>query len=159
MDIQEKNLGGLILKSSAFKEGETIPAKHTCDGDNVNPFLEIRNVPIGARGLAIVVDDPDATGGQTWDHWIVWNIEPKTQYISEDNIPFGAAQGKNSAGQEKYYGPCPPRGKAPHRYMFKAYALGIILDLPAGSSKAELEKAMAGHILDQTTLMGLYQRR
>lgn len=159
MANQEQNPNGLILKSSAFRPGETIPAKHTCDGDNVNPLLEIRNIPVGTQGLAIVVDDPDATGGVTWVHWLVWNIEPKTQYVSEDNVPFGAVQGKNSAGHIKYYGPCPPRGNAPHRYMFKVFALDIVLDLPAGSSKADLEKAMGGHILDQTVLMGLYGRR
>ncbi len=159
MENQDKNSTGMILKSSAFKEGETIPAKNTCDGDNVNPLLEIRNIPAGAKSLALIVDDPDATGGKTWDHWLVWNIEPKTQYVSEDNVPFGAVQGKNSAGQVKYYGPCPPRGNPPHRYMFKVFALDILLDLPAGSTKAELESAMAGHVLDQATLMGRYGRK
>jgi Raf kinase inhibitor-like YbhB/YbcL family protein len=152
-------MGNLILKSSAFKDGGNIPAKNTCDGDNVNPLLEIRNVPEGVKSLALIVDDPDATGGVTWVHWLVWNIEPKTQYVSEDNVPFGAVQGKNSGNHEKYDGPCPPRGNAPHRYMFKAYALDAILDLPSGSSKSDLESAMAGHILDQTVLTGLYSRR
>lgn len=159
MPNQEQNSSGLILKSSAFRPGETIPVKNTCDGDNVNPLLEIRNAPTGTLSLAFIMDDPDATGGKTWDHWIVWNIDPKTQYISEDNVPFGAVQGITSFGHQKYGGPCPPRGNAPHRYMFKVYALDVVLDLPAGSSKAELEKAMAGHILDQTTLMGMYGRR
>ncbi|MEK7506377.1 MAG: YbhB/YbcL family Raf kinase inhibitor-like protein, partial [Patescibacteria group bacterium] len=84
---------------------------------------------------------------------------PKTQYVSEDNVPFGAVLGKNSAGQLKYYGPCPPRGKAPHRYMFKVYALDSLLELAAGSSKTELEEAMKGHILEQTVLMGTYGRK
>lgn len=159
MDNGEKNSGGLILKSSAFKNGDTIPAKHTCDGDNVNPLLEIRNIPTSTKSLAIVVDDPDATRGGTWDHWLVWNIEPKTQYVSEDNVPFGAVQGKNSGGRERYDGPCPPRGNPPHRYMFKVFALDTVLDLPAGSAKADLEKAMAGHVLDQANLMGLYGRK
>jgi len=152
-------MGNLILKSSAFKEGEMIPAKNTCDGDNLNPLLEIRNIPEGAKGLALIVDDPDATGGGTWVHWLVWNIDPKTQYVSEDNVPFGAVQGKNSGDHERYDGPCPPRGNAPHRYMFKAYALDIVLNLPAGSSKSDLEKAMEEHILDQTVLMGKYGRK
>jgi Raf kinase inhibitor-like YbhB/YbcL family protein len=155
----DKTMGNLILKSSAFKEGETIPAKNTCDGDNVNPLLEIRNIPENAKSLALIVDDPDATGGVVWVHWLVWNIEPKTQYVSEDNIPFGAVQGTTSFNKQKYSGPCPPRGNAPHRYMFKAYALDIVLDLPAGSSKSDLEKAMGGHILDETVLMGRYGRK
>jgi Raf kinase inhibitor-like YbhB/YbcL family protein len=159
MNNGEKNSGGLILKSSAFKEGDTIPAKHTCDGDNVNPLLEIRNIPTGTKSLAVIVEDPDATRGVTFDHWLVWNIEPKTQYISEDNVPFGAVQGKNSEGHERYYGPCPLRGNSPHRYIFKVLALDVVLDLPAGSVKADLEKAMAGHILDQAKLMGLYGRK
>lgn len=154
-----ENTGGLILKSSAFRHGDPIPAKHTCDGDNVNPLLEIRNIPAGAKSLAIAMDDPDATRGQVWDHWVVWNIDPKTQYVSEDNVPFGAVLGKNSAGNMKYYGPCPPRGKAPHRYMFKVYALDSLLELSAGSSKTELEEAMKGHILEQTVLMGTYGRK
>ena len=106
-----ENTGGLILKSSAFRHGDPIPAKHTCDGDNVNPLLEIRNIPAGAKSLAVAMDDPDATRGQVWDHWVVWNIDPKTQYVSEDNVPFGAVLGKNSAGQLKYYGPCPAGAK------------------------------------------------
>ena len=159
MDTQEKKPTGLILKSSAFREGEMIPAKNTCDGDNVNPLLEIRNIPIGTLSLALVVEDPDATGGKVWDHWLIWNIEAKTQYISEDNLPFGAVQGTTSFGKQKYGGPCPPRGNSPHRYMFKIYALDALLDLPAGSTKVELEKAMAGHILAQTVLTGLYSRK
>jgi Raf kinase inhibitor-like YbhB/YbcL family protein len=152
-------MGNLILKSSAFKEGETMPAKNTCDGDNVNPLLEIRNIPEKTKSLALVVDDPDATGGKTWYHWLIWNIEPKTQYIPEDNVPFGALQGTTSFGHQKYGGPCPPRGNAPHRYMFKAYALDAVLDIPAGSDKSTLENAMKGHILDEAVLTGRYGRK
>jgi Raf kinase inhibitor-like YbhB/YbcL family protein len=153
-----KSMGNLVLKTSAFKEGGTIPKKHTCDGDDVNPMLEIKNVPEGTKSLALIVDDPDATRGAPWDHWIVWNIPPKTQYILEDSVPAGAVQGTTSFGYKKYGGPCPPKGSKPHRYMFKLYALDTELDLPEGATKAELEKAMEGHILDQTVLVGLYQR-
>jgi len=96
-------MDSLLLKSSAFKEGETIPAKHTCDAENVNPLLEMRNIPDGTKSLVLIVDDPDATGGVTWDHWLVWNIDPRTQYISEDNIPAGAVQGINSFGKPFSY--------------------------------------------------------
>ncbi|MFH1162400.1 MAG: YbhB/YbcL family Raf kinase inhibitor-like protein [Candidatus Jorgensenbacteria bacterium] len=145
------------IKSSVFKEGGAIPAKFTCDGDDVNPFLEIKNTPEGTVSFALVVDDPDAPRG-TWIHWLVWNIDPKTQYISEDNLPSDAVQGKTSAGYVKYSGPCPPRGDKPHRYVFSLYALDTMLTVPAGADNAALLAAMEGHIINQTALTGLYQR-
>lgn len=147
-----------ILKSTAFKEGETIPAKYTCDGDDVNPFLEIKNPPEGAVSFALVVDDPDAPGG-TWDHWLVWNIDPRTQYLSEDHLPDDAVQGKTSFGHVKYGGPCPPRGDKSHHYIFTLYALDVMLGLPAGADKAALLAAVEGHVLGTATLTGLYQRK
>lgn len=149
---------GFALKSTAFKDGGPIPKKHSCEGDDVNPFLEIRNAPEGVQSFALVVDDPDATGG-VWDHWLVWNIEPKTQYIAEDTIPSGAVQGRNGIGKAKWSGPCPPSGDAPHRYQFRLYALNALLELAAGSTKAELETAMEGHVLATATLMGQYFRK
>jgi Raf kinase inhibitor-like YbhB/YbcL family protein len=149
----------MILKSSAFKPGEFIPPKFTCDGEDVNPLLEIRDVPADAKSLALIVDDPDATRGTTWVHWLLWNIDPRTQYISEDSVPFGAILGKTDFGYLRYGGPCPPRGSKPHRYMFKLYALDKMLDLPEGSTKADLERAMAGHILAEASLVGLYGRK
>lgn len=148
-----------ILKSSSFKNRELIPVKHTCDGEDVNPLLEIRNIPAGTKSLALIMDDPDATNGTTWDHWILWNISPKTQYIDEDTIPQGAQLGTTSFGHMKYGGPCPPPGANPHRYMFKLYALDIVLSIPEGVIKSDLEKAMQGHILQQTVLTGLYKRK
>ncbi len=153
-----ENKTDLTLKSSAFKEGDIIPRKFTCDGDNVNPLLEIKNASAGTKSFALIVDDPDATRGRTWDHWVMWNIDPKTQYIMEDNLPSGAVQGLNSSNKNKYAGPCPPQGAKPHRYMFKLYALDTLLDIPASSTKAQLESAIAGHVIGQTTLMGLYGR-
>lgn len=151
-------MNSLHLKSSAFKDSDLIPSKHTCDGENVNPLLEIQGTPEGTKSLALIVDDPDATGGVTWDHWLLWNIDPRTQYISEDTLPSGAVQGKNSFSKIKYGGPCPPKGTAPHRYMFKLYALDTILDLSEGEEKQALEEAMLGHILDETILTGFYGR-
>jgi Raf kinase inhibitor-like YbhB/YbcL family protein len=147
-----------LLKSSAFKEGEYIPIKYTCDGDDVNPLLEIRNTPQGTLSLALLVDDPDATGGVTWTHWLVWNIDPKTQYIVEDNVPFGAVQGKTSFQKQKYGGPCPPLENQPHHYRFTLYALDCVLDLPHGASKEEFVHAGEGHVIQKTTLTGLYTR-
>ena len=149
----------LVLKCSSFKEDGFIPERYTCDGENVNPFLEIRNVPKEAQSLALIIDDPDATNGKVWDHWIIWNIDPKTQYILEDSLPSNAVQGKNSWGSARYGGPCPPHGGEPHRYMFKLYALDIVLDLPSAATKAELERAMENHVIARTDLMGKYKRQ
>ncbi len=151
-------MSNIVIKSSAFKEGETIPAKYTCEGENVNPFLEIRNVPQGTKSLALIMDDPDATGGRTWDHWIMWNIEPGTQYVAEDTVPHNAVVGLNSWGSNRYGGPCPPPGNAPHRYVFKLYALDAILDLSSDSPKERLVEAMEGHILEETALVGMFGR-
>ena len=146
------------IKSSAFREGDVIPSKYTCDGDDVNPFLEIRGVSHEAKSLVLIVDDPDATSGGVWDHWIVWNINPKTQYIGEDTIPHGSVEGKNSFGSNRYGGPCPPHGNKPHRYRFKIYALDTLLDIPVESGRVEVENAMKEHILDKAEVVGLYGR-
>jgi Raf kinase inhibitor-like YbhB/YbcL family protein len=147
------------LKTSAFREGEKIPAKYTCDGDDISPLLEIRNAPATTKGLALIMDDPDATRGTPWDHWIMWNIDPKTQYISEDHIPNNAVQGANSWGKAKYGGPCPPKGKPAHRYVFTLYALDTLLELPQLSTKEELLRAMEKHIIAHTSIVGLYGRQ
>ena len=115
-------MGDLILKSPAFENGAEIPSRYTCDGENINPTLIIENVPEGVKSLVLIMDDPDATGGATWDHWLLWNIPPETKEISENSVPAGAIQGKTSWGTNKYGGPCPPKGSSPHRYMFKLYA-------------------------------------
>lgn len=146
---------GFALKSTAFKDGGPIPKKHSCEGDDVNPFLEIRNAPEGVKSFALIVDDPDAPGG-IWDHWLLWNLDPKTQYISEDNLPSGSAQGRNSMGKPKWSGPCPPSGGGAHRYQFRISALDTMLTLEAGATRSELEAAMEGHVLETATLVGTY---
>ncbi len=146
------------IKSSSFKDGETIPTKYTCDGEDVNPLLEIRHVPDEAKSLALIVDDPDATRGVPWDHWLIWNMQPRTQYIQEGVVPSGAVQGKGSGGKVKYMGPCPPQGKDAHRYLFSLYALDCMLEIPEGSIKGELLRAMEGHILVKAELVGKYSR-
>jgi len=156
MPEEIKQKGEISLTSPAFSHNETIPTKYTCQGEDINPPLEIKNIPPGVKSLVLIVDDPDAPMG-TWDHWIVWNISPQILKIEEGRLPQGALQGKNDFGKLEYGGPCPPPGK-PHRYFFKLYALDTLLNLPQGSSKEEVEKAMEGHILGQTFLIGLYQR-
>lgn len=150
----------LKLESDVFKNGDSIPVVYTCDGKNINPPLKISGAPSGTRSLALVVDDPDATRGETWDHWVMWNISPEIEVIKEGNVPSGAVQGSTSWGGDhrQYGGPCPPPGKA-HRYFFKLYALRTILDLKAGATKTELEAAIEGQVLEKAEIFGLYQRR
>ncbi len=144
------------LSSSAFQPNQSIPSKYTCDGNNVNPPLQITDVPDTTKSLVLIVDDPDAPSGN-WDHWLVYNSDPGTTEIAEDSVPAGATHGKTDFGEIKYGGPCPSQGQ--HRYFFKLYALDANLDLEEGATKSEIELAMVGHILDQTQLVGLYQRQ
>lgn len=148
--------GQMKITSSAFANNQMIPSKYTCDGGNVNPSLEISDVPKSAKSLALIMDDPDAPAG-IWVHWTLWNIDPKTSEIAEHSVPPGAAQGVTSFGKPGYGGPCPPSGT--HRYFFKLYALDLRLDLSEAASKAELEGAMREHILEQSELTGLYSRK
>ncbi len=151
----------LELKSPAFKDGETIPEKYTCKGDNISPSLEWTGVPAGTKSFALIMDDPDAPMG-IWVHWVIYNIPGDVSMLKEDiprdtSLTDGTKQGTNSFNWIGYGGPCPPKGPA-HRYMFKLYALDEELDLPAGATKGVLLMRMDGHILDETRLTGLFQR-
>jgi len=149
-------MAAMTITSPAFKNGDLIPSKFTCDGTDVNPALAIGNVPPEAKSLALIMDDPDAPGGM-WVHWVVWNIDPQTRDIGENSVPGGAKQGVNDFRKTPYGGPCPPSGT--HRYFFKLYALDVLLDLGSGTTKGALEKAMKGHVLAQAELMGKYRRK
>ncbi|HEY4512237.1 MAG TPA: YbhB/YbcL family Raf kinase inhibitor-like protein [Candidatus Paceibacterota bacterium] len=144
----------LTLTSPTFQNNEMMPSKYTCDGSDILPPLEISGVPEDTKTLAVIVDDPDAPNGD-WVHWIKWNIPVDTTTILEGEEPVGIS-GKGTSGNPSYMGPCPPSGT--HHYHFKLYALDTILDLKSGSSKADLEKAMKEHIIEQTELIGLYSR-
>ena len=146
----------MIIKSSAFSNDGSIPEKQTCEGKDINPTLLIESVPENAKSLALVVDDPDAPMG-TWVHWVVWNIDPKTNEIAENSVPKGALQGFNDFKKQNYGGPCPPSGT--HRYFFKLYALDTSLALSPHSSKKDLEKAMEKHIIAKAQIIGLYKRK
>lgn len=154
----------MLLTSPSFENNGFIPAKFTCDsstgltagGGDINPELHIQNVPDGAKGLALIMDDPDAPG-RTFVHWLVWNIDPKTAIIKQESRPPGSVEGRTDFGRIGYGGPCPPSGT--HRYFFKLYALDIVLDLSAGSDKMKLEEAMKGRVLAETELVGLYERK
>jgi len=149
-------MAAMTITSPAFKNGDLIPSKFTCDGTDVNPALAIGNVPPEAKSVALIMDDPDAPGGM-WVHWVVWNIDPQTRDIGENSVPGGAKQGVNDFRKTPYGGPCPPSGT--HRYFFKLYALDVLLDLGSGTTKGALEKAMKGHVLAQAELMGKYRRK
>jgi len=149
------------LTSPVFTHGSGIPRAHSCEGENASPALSWSGVPVERRSLALICDDPDAPRG-TWVHWVVYNLPGETVELSNGvppvpELPSGARQGRNDSGEIGYSGPCPPPGK-PHRYYFRLYALDVLLTLPHGVSKAELEAAMADHIVAQGTLMGVYQR-
>jgi len=151
----------LSITSTAFKQGERIPSKYTCDGSGVSPVLELSDVPEATRSFAIIADDPDAPVG-TWIHWVLYNVPGETRALPEAippdaNLPDGSRQGKNSWGRPGYGGPCPPGGT--HRYFFRLYALDIMLALRSGVSENELLKAMKGHILAEAELMGLYSKK
>jgi Raf kinase inhibitor-like YbhB/YbcL family protein len=149
------------LSSSAFSHGNRIPEVHTCEGEDLSPALQWSGVPIERRSLAVICDDPDAPKG-TWVHWVLYNLPGESVELAQGvpqlpELPSGARQGRNDFGEIGYNGPCPPPGK-PHRYYFRLYALDILLTLPHGVSRAELDRAMADHIVGQGTLMGVYQR-
>lgn len=146
----------LTVSSAAFAEGAAIAAKYTCDGEDVNPPLAIGVTPAGTRSLALVMDDPDAPVG-TWVHWVAWNIPAQTRVIPENGLPAGASQGRNDWKRNGYGGPCPPSGT--HRYFFKLYALDTTLTLAPSATRADLERAMQGHVLAAGQLMGTYKRR
>lgn len=154
--IEEKSETVMQLTSSVFPAHQPIPVPYTCDGADVSPPLSLAGVPEGARSIALIVDDPDAPRGD-WVHWTVWNISPDTREIPENTVPADTTEGVTDFGKPGYGGPCPPSGT--HRYQFKAYALDTMLDLPSSARKANLERAMAGHILAQTVLVGTYRRQ
>ena len=140
--------------SPAFFDNEKMPADYTCDGKNVNPPLQFSGVNTGAKSLVLIVDDPDAPAG-SWTHWVVFNLPPQLNFIGENQAPAGVL-GINSWGETKYNGPCPPSGQ--HRYFFKLYALDIVLDLPQGATRHEVEKAMTSHVVDKAEFIGMYNR-
>ena len=140
------------LTSPQFSHNGNIPSKFTCDAEDISPELEISDLPPAAKSLVLIVDDPDAPRG-TWVHWVVFDIKP-TSKIRENSIP--GKQGMTDSGRPGYGGPCPPSGT--HRYFFKIYALDTELGLSGTPTKAQVEKALEGHILDKAELIGLYKR-
>lgn len=143
----------LTISSSAFQHEGMIPYQYTCDGENINPPLDIEHIPEAAECLVLIVDDPDAPGGD-WVHWVVWNI-PVTHHIPENSVH--GIEGISDFDQHHYSGPCPPSGI--HRYFFKVYALDALLRLPADTKKQQLEKAMSEHVIAFGELAVFYTRK
>jgi Raf kinase inhibitor-like YbhB/YbcL family protein len=151
----------LQLTSSAFHDGQAIPKKYTCDGQDVSPELAWSGAPGETKSMALIVDDPDAPAG-VWVHWVIYDLPPDARGLPEvvprdRELRNGARQGKNDFGKIGYGGPCPPSGPA-HRYFFKLYALRDKTGLKAGATKAELESVMKGKIVAQATLTGKFGR-
>jgi Raf kinase inhibitor-like YbhB/YbcL family protein len=145
-----------ILTSQRFDNGKPIPEKYTCKGQNVSPSLAWFNNPEGVKSFALIMNDPDAPGGN-WIHWVLYNIHAETIALpdvlpGQGGIAFSGDHGMNTAGNTYYEGPCPPSGT--HRYFFKLYALDTVLDFPASPDAVELTAAIQGHILAQAELMG-----
>jgi len=154
------------IVSAAFNHNAKIPAKYTCDEENINPPLQFLDVPENAKSLVLIVDDPDAPA-KIWVHWVVYNIDPQTLEVKENSVPEGGIEGMTDFGKPGYGGPCPPpaspeqlqRGESgTHRYFFKLYALDSILGLPQNATKQMVEEKMQDHITDQAELIGLYRR-
>ena len=153
------------VTSNAFADQESIPEKYTCDGDNIAPPLTLHDVPADIQSFALIMHDPDipqeirkSRGIEEFDHWVVYNIDPKTREIAE-GVPVGTL-GVNSRGDTGYTGPCPPKDLEPttHRYIFTVYALNTILDIAPQADRATVEAKLKDHIITQATLTGVYDR-
>ena len=151
----------ITLASGAFRPNQPIPARYTCDGEDVSPPLTWTGIPAGTRSLALIIDDPDAPDPkhprQVWVHWVVYNLPPDANGLAEAAaLPSGAKVGRNDWQRADYGGPCPPIGR--HRYFHKLYALDTVLPDLKHPTKSQLEQAMKGHVLAQAELVGTYER-
>jgi Raf kinase inhibitor-like YbhB/YbcL family protein len=149
------------LSSKSFPSGGDIPKKFTCDGADISPELSWQDLPANTQAFALIADDPDAPAG-TWTHWVLYDLPSDVKTLPEgtskqEELPNGARQGRNDFRKIGYNGPCPPPGK-PHRYYFKLHALDSKLNLKAGASRQEVERAMQSHILGKAEWMGRYKR-
>lgn len=151
------------ITSPAFDHGGAIPARYTCEGVDISPPLQWRNVPNGTRSLVLIVDDPDAPDPRapkmTWVHWVLANLPPEIDGLPEgvDALPGRTVQGRNDWNRTGYGGPCPPVGR--HRYVHKLYALDTLLTGLAQPSKPQVEAAMRGHVLAHAELVGTYEKQ
>ncbi len=158
LSVQGDAMKKITLTSSEFQQGQPIPKKYTCDGQDINPPLAWTGVPAEAKSLVLICSDPDAPKG-TWVHWIVFNIPAHVRSFVEgiEIDQVGAVEGTTSFGRPGYGGPCPPSGV--HRYYFKIYALDSdALNLAHTATRDDIEAAMQNHVVAQGELMGTYTR-
>ncbi len=151
----------LALTSASFANGANIPAVYTCEGGDRSPALAWSGPPSGVRSYVLIVDDPDAPSG-TFTHWVLFDVPGTATSIPETTggEKAGGKQGRNDFGKSAYRGPCPPRGHGAHRYYFRLFALNVpTLSLKEGAARAEVERAMKGHIVGQAEWMGRYERK
>ncbi len=147
----------LTIESPVFSGNSLIPSQYTCDGANESPPLSWKDSSTETQSYTLFVEDPDAPGG-SWDHWVLFNIPASIKQLNEGAlIPQGAISGRNSWNKTGYSGPCPPSGT--HRYLFKLYALNTLLNLNSTASKNEVIEAMKGHVIANSELIGLYQKK
>jgi hypothetical protein len=153
----------LKLHSTSFEDGGAIPPVYTCEGEDRSPALAWSGAPAGTKSFALVVDDPDAPDPahpkMTWVHWVLYDL-PADAHALEENVktlPKGTREGKNDWKRTGWGGPCPPIGR--HRYFHKLYALDVVLGDLGHPTKAELERAMEGHVLAKAEIVGTYQKR
>ena len=162
---KEASMAEFKLSSPGFRHNQPVPAKFTCEGQDVSPTLKWEGAPAGTKSFALICDDPDAPAG-TWVHWVIWGI-PATATGLPENVARtesvtalgGTKQGENSASRLGYGGPCPPPGHGVHHYHFKVYALDMEPALKPRATKHQLEEAMRGHVLAMAELVGTYQRQ
>jgi len=153
-------LMALELIVAGFSQNSAIPRSHTCEGVDLAPAIEWKGAPEITQSFALIVDDPDAPGN-TWNHWLLYDIPPSAHSLDPEFKPGRTGvSGTNDFGKLGYNGPCPPRGHGPHRYFFKLYALDVpSLKLSAGARRAQLDKAMRGHVLAEAQYIGRYERK
>ena len=142
------------LRSEAFEDGEPIPRRYTCEGEDVSPALEWSGVPPETRSLALVVDDPDAPRG-TFTHWLAWGLDPAAGRLEESES--APVEGRNDMREVGWSGPCPPPGHGPHRYFFRLHALDRELELPGGAGRSDFDRALTAPIAT-AELVGTYER-
>lgn len=157
--------GPFTATSSAFDPGEAIPVEHTCDGEGTSPPFTVSGLPNGTATVALIAGDPDAPTPQVattnFTHWLLWNALPVDGEVRfpQGGTPNGAVEGANDGGGEGYTGPCPPPGSPPHRYVFTFVAVDRMLELEPGANRSELEQALEGHVIEDATLVGTYERQ
>jgi hypothetical protein len=153
------------LRSNAFREGQEIPTRYTCQGENISPQLSWEHAPKGTMSFVLIVDDPDAPDPKapkmTYVHWLLYNIPSTINLLPENeacySLPKGTREGLNDWKRTGYGGPCPPIGR--HRYFHKLYALDVVLEDLNQPAKSDLLVAMGPHVLAEAVLVGTYQKK